>query len=63
MKVRDLLLLPADGWYQVLMGGSHHVFQHGEKPGMVVVPGKPGDDMPPGTLAAILTQAGLGGTP
>jgi len=27
--------------------------------GLVTVPGKPGDDVPPGTLNSILTQAGL----
>ncbi|MEA2552230.1 MAG: HicA toxin of bacterial toxin-antitoxin [Fimbriimonadaceae bacterium] len=32
---------------------------HARKPGIVVVPGKPGDDVPKGTLAAILKQAGL----
>jgi len=29
------------------------------KPGGVTVPGKPGDELPPGTLYSILRQAGL----
>lgn len=41
------------------MRGSHRIFKHPEKPGIVVVPGQPRDDIPPGTLNAILKQAGL----
>ena len=60
MKVRDVLQrLSDDGWQQVRMRGSHRILQHPMKQGIVVVPGKPGDDIPPGTLAAILKQAGL----
>lgn len=62
MKVRDVLKrLKRDGWYQVRMRGDHRVMAHATKPGIVVVPGKPGDDIPPGTLNAIWKQAGLGG--
>ncbi len=39
--------------------GSHHQFKHASKPGRVTVPGKPGDDLAPGTLNSILKQAGL----
>jgi predicted RNA binding protein YcfA (HicA-like mRNA interferase family) len=60
MKIRDVLKrLQADGWYQVRMKGSHRILSHPTKPGIVVVPGSPGDDIPPGTLAAIWRQAGL----
>ncbi|MEB3290685.1 MAG: type II toxin-antitoxin system HicA family toxin [Leptolyngbya sp.] len=60
MKIRDVLKrLQSDGWYQVRMRGSHRIFAHPEKPGIVVVPGKPGDDIPKGTLASIWKQAQL----
>jgi predicted RNA binding protein YcfA (HicA-like mRNA interferase family) len=60
MKVRDVLgKLQSDGWIQVRMKGSHRVFSHPSKPGIVVVPGQPGNDIPIGTAQAILKQAGL----
>jgi len=60
MKVRDVLqVLHEDGWQVVRMRGSHRVLHHASKPGIVVVPGNPGDDIPPGTLKAILKQAQL----
>jgi hypothetical protein len=39
--------------------GSHRQFKHGSKIGLVTVPGKPNDDLAPGTLNSILKQAGL----
>ena len=60
MKVSDLLrLLLNDGWFLVATRGSHRQFKHLAKPGRVTVPGKPGDDLAPGTLNSILKQAGL----
>ena len=60
MKVKDVIrLLEADGWRQVRMRGSHRQFKHPDKPGLVTVAGKPSVEMPPGTLSAILKQAGL----
>lgn len=60
MKVRDVLRqLQMDGWVEVRVRGSHRQFKHGEKPGRVTVPGKPNDDLAPGTLNSILKQAGL----
>ncbi len=60
MKVREVLrLLHDDGWFDVGGRGSHRQFKHGTKPGRVTVPGKPGDDLAPGTLNSILKQAGL----
>jgi predicted RNA binding protein YcfA (HicA-like mRNA interferase family) len=60
MKVSILLrLIQADGWYLVATRGSHRQFKHASKPGRVTVPGKPGDDLAPGTLNSILKQAGL----
>ncbi len=60
MKVRDLVkLIEEDGWYWVRSKGSHHQYKHATKPGLVTVPGKPGEDMAVGTLNNILKQAGL----
>jgi predicted RNA binding protein YcfA (HicA-like mRNA interferase family) len=39
--------------------GSHRQFKHPSKPGVVTVPGKPGDDIAPGTLASMFKQAGF----
>ena len=60
MKVRELLqLLESDGWYLARTRGSHRQFKHPEKKGTVTVAGKRSLDVPPGTLNAILRQAGL----
>jgi len=60
MKVREVLeLLHADGWRVVRERGSHRQLQHPEKPGTVTVAGKRGLEVPRGTLASILRQAGL----
>ena len=39
--------------------GRHRQFKHGSKLGRVTVPGKPSDDLAPGTQYSILKQAGL----
>jgi predicted RNA binding protein YcfA (HicA-like mRNA interferase family) len=52
-------MLNDDGWYLVATRGSHRQFKHSLKPGRVTVPGKPSDDLAPGTLNSILKQAGL----
>lgn len=60
MKVREVLqLLEGDGWVLVVTRGSHRPFKHPVKSGRVTVAGKPGDDIPAGTLNSILKQAGL----
>ena len=60
MKVNDILrMLHDDGWFLVATKGSHRQFKHGSKLGRVTVPGKPSDDLAPGTLNSILKQAGL----
>lgn len=60
MKVRDVLkAIRKDEWYLVRTRGSHRQFKHDEKPGLVTVPGKPGDDLAVGTYSSILKQAGL----
>jgi hypothetical protein len=38
---------------------SHRQFKHSSKAATVTVAGKPGVDVPPGTLNAILKQSGL----
>ena len=60
MKVSDVLrMLHADGWQPVATRGSHRQFKHASKPGRVTVPGKPSDDLAPGTLNSVFKQAGL----
>ena len=60
MKVKELIAtLEADGWFQVRTKGSHRQFHHRTKPGTVTVSGKLNVDVPPGTLASALKQAGL----
>jgi predicted RNA binding protein YcfA (HicA-like mRNA interferase family) len=60
MKVSEVLrMLLDDGWDLVATRGSHRQFKHTTKPGRVTVPGKPSDDLAPGTLNSILKQAGL----
>ena len=62
MKVNEvLLMLKADGWYLAATRGSHRQFKHLVKSGRVTVPGKPSDDLAPGTLNSILKQAQLKG--
>ena len=60
MKIRELVkILEQDGWSQVRMRGSHRQLRHTTKPGTVTVAGKPNVDIPPGTLASVLKQAGI----
>jgi predicted RNA binding protein YcfA (HicA-like mRNA interferase family) len=60
MKIAEVLrLLQEDGWYLVATRGSHRQFKHPTKPGPVTLPGKPSDDVAPGTLNSIRKQAGL----
>ena len=60
MKVSEILsMIQKDGWFLVATRGSHRQFKHLAKHGRVTVPGKPSDDLAPGTLASILKQSGL----
>jgi predicted RNA binding protein YcfA (HicA-like mRNA interferase family) len=63
MKVRDVIKrIKKDGWYLVATEGSHRQYKHPSKLGRVTVPGKPSDDLAPGTLNSILKQAQLKGS-
>ena len=60
MKVREVIrLIERDGWRHARTRGSHRQFNHAAKRGVVTVPGKPNDELAPGTLDSILKQAGL----
>jgi predicted RNA binding protein YcfA (HicA-like mRNA interferase family) len=60
VKIGELLRhLEEDGWRLARTRGSHRQYKHASKPGTVTVAGKPSLDVPPGTLNAILKQAGL----
>jgi predicted RNA binding protein YcfA (HicA-like mRNA interferase family) len=60
VKVRDVIrLLESEGWRLARTRGSHRMYKHSLKHKVVVVSGKSGDDMPKGTLKAILKDAGL----
>jgi predicted RNA binding protein YcfA (HicA-like mRNA interferase family) len=60
MKVGEVLrMLLNDGWVVVATRGSHRQLKHPTKPGRVTLPGRPSDDLAPGTLNSVLKQAGL----
>ena len=60
VKVGELIrLLEEDGWRLARTRGSHRQYKNQSKPGTVTVAGKSNLDVPPGTLNAILKQAGL----
>ncbi len=62
MKVRDAIrLLESDGWRLVTTRGSHRQYRHSTKSGRVTVPGKPSDDLAPGTWNSIQKQAQIMG--
>ena len=46
------------GWVLERVNGSHHIFKHAERPGIVVVP-HPKQDLGKGLVKAIRKQAGL----
>ncbi|MDE0150575.1 MAG: type II toxin-antitoxin system HicA family toxin [Rhodospirillaceae bacterium] len=59
-KVRDAIrLIEREGWSLVRIRGSHRQYRHPERPGTVTIAGKARDDLPPGTWASIVKQAGL----
>lgn len=59
MRSGDLIrILEADGWFLDRIRGSHHVFRHPTKRGVVVVP-HPKKELGTGLVAAIRKQAGV----
>ena len=59
MKAKELIkLIEKNGWKFNRQTGSHRIFVHEIKKGIVVVPIH-GGDIPIGTLKSILKQAGL----
>jgi len=59
MKSSALIkLLEKDGWTLDRVRGSHHVFKHPAKPGIVVVP-HPKKELGKGLVAAIKKEAGI----
>ena len=50
--------LLAAGWFLDRTRGSHHIFRHPERPGIIVVP-HPKKDLGKGLVAKIRKQAGL----
>jgi predicted RNA binding protein YcfA (HicA-like mRNA interferase family) len=59
MKSADVIrLLKDDGWVLDRIRGSHHVFKHPRKAGIVVVP-HPKKDLGTGLVKAIFKQAGI----
>jgi predicted RNA binding protein YcfA (HicA-like mRNA interferase family) len=60
MKFREITrMIEDDGWRLVAQRGSHRQYEHPTKPGKVTLAGKPNVDVPKGTAANILRQAGL----
>lgn len=59
MKSADLIReLNEAGWFLDRVRGSHHVFRHPSRPGIIVVP-HPKKDLGVGLVAQIRKQAGL----
>jgi predicted RNA binding protein YcfA (HicA-like mRNA interferase family) len=62
VKVRDLIKqLEENGWKLDRVRGSHRQYQNEHKPELrtITVAGHLSEDVPVGTLSAILKQAGL----
>lgn len=60
VKVRDIIEAVEDaGWVYDRTEGDHRVYTREDAGGIVVIPGKPGGDMPEGTLGSICRQAGI----
>lgn len=51
-------IIEKDGWYRARVKGSHYIFKHPIKKGIVPVPVHPGD-MREGTVKNIFILAGL----
>ena len=61
MKVKEIInLIEDDGWFFVRQKGSHTIYKHSDKEGIVVVPNHGlNKDVKVGTGINILKQAGI----
>jgi predicted RNA binding protein YcfA (HicA-like mRNA interferase family) len=61
VKLHELVaIIERDGWQAVRRRGSHRIYRHQVKTGIVMVPvGKAGKEVPVGTAKSVLKQAGL----
>jgi predicted RNA binding protein YcfA (HicA-like mRNA interferase family) len=60
VKYREIVkLIEAAGWRLSSQRGSHRQYEHPTKPGKVTIAGQANQDVPSGTAANILRQAGL----
>jgi len=60
MKAKEVIkLIQKDGWFFERQAGSHKIFKHPTKRGIVVVPEHGKEDIKIGTLNSIFKQAGL----
>lgn len=60
VKYRDIVkMIETAGWVRTRTKGSHHVYRHLTRKGIVVIPGRGNKDVPPGTANSIMKQAGL----
>ncbi|MCL2325769.1 MAG: type II toxin-antitoxin system HicA family toxin [Proteobacteria bacterium] len=51
-------MVEKEGWTLVRAKGSHQIFEHSEKQGVIVIPNHKGT-LPVGTANSILKQAGV----
>jgi predicted RNA binding protein YcfA (HicA-like mRNA interferase family) len=51
--------LRSNGWSKVRQTGSHEIYRHPTRSGIVVVAGRNSETVPRGTLDGIMKQAGL----
>ena len=59
-KVREAIkIVERDGWQFKRMRGSHRVYKHPDKPGIVVIAGNEGVEMTKGIWNTVMKQAGL----
>ncbi|WPP52960.1 type II toxin-antitoxin system HicA family toxin [Catalinimonas niigatensis] len=61
MKYKEVIkVIENDGWAVSRQRGSYRVYKHSSKKGIVIIAAhRLADEVPPGTLSAILKQAGL----
>ncbi len=52
-------MIEKDGWAFERQAGSHKIYKHPIKKGIVVIPEHGKEDIKPGTFNSILKQAGL----